>query len=326
MSLPALLALGFAAAWLATGLFLSLARTRGWGKAVRRDGPEGHLRKEGTPTMGGAAFLGAGLVVAAVTLLRGDAGSQPLPGASEGPPGDLLGASSWAVLALIAASAALGLWDDLTSLDRKRRAAAGTDATTGVLARWRILAQSAVALAFSIWAVAAGRELFGVAWLDVLGFAFIVVGTVNAVNFADGLDGLAAGLAGIALLAFWGDPLAAVLLGTVLAFLWFNAHPARVFMGGVGSEALGAALAGLAIVHGDAWRLPLLALVPLLEVVSVIVQVGWFRASGGRRLLKMSPLHHHFELSGWPETRVVVRFWIVAALAVALAVASRAWW
>ena len=78
--------------------------------------------------------------------------------------------------------------------------------------------------------------------------------------------------------------------------------------------------------HGDVWRIPLLAFVPLLEVLSVIVQVGWFRASGGRRLLKMSPLHHHFELSGWPETRVVARFWIVAALTTVLAIASRSWW
>lgn len=326
MSGPALLGLSFAVAWLASGSFLALARTRGWGKVVRRDGPAGHLSKEGTPTMGGVAFLGAGLVVGLASWAFGLWAPTSLPGRLAGVPNDLTGSAGLAVLALIAASAALGLWDDLTSLERKRRAADGEDASTGVLARWRILAQTAVALAFSLWAVSAGRELFGIPWLDALGFTFIVVGTVNAVNFADGLDGLAAGLVAVALLAFWGDPIAAILLGTLLAFLWFNAHPARLFMGGVGSEALGAALAGLAIVHGDVWRIPLLAFVPLLEVLSVIVQVGWFRASGGRRLLKMSPLHHHFELSGWPETRVVARFWIVAALTTALAIASRSWW
>lgn len=326
MSGPALLGIAFAAAWLASGGFLALARTRGWGKSVRRDGPEGHLVKEGTPTMAGAAFLGAGLLVGIVTWALGAWTPTSLPGRTAGPPADLVGSAGFALLALILASAALGLWDDLTSLDRKRRAATGEDASTGVLARWRILAQTGVATAFALWAVLAGRELFGVPWLDVIGLTFIVVGTVNAVNFADGLDGLAAGLVAVPLLAFWGDPLAVILIGTLLAFLWFNAHPARLFMGGVGSEALGAALAGMAIVHGDVWRIPLLALLPLLEVLSVIAQVGWFRATGGQRLFKMSPLHHHFELSGWPETRVVARFWIVAALATVLAIASRSWW
>lgn len=325
MSLPVLLLTSLGAAWLATGAFLSLARTRGWGKAVRRDGPEGHLVKEGTPTMGGAAFLGASLLVGVVTWASGAWSPAPLPGRDAPPPSDLSGAAGAALLALVAASALLGLWDDRTSLARKRRAAEGEDASTGVLARWRILAQGVVGLAFAAWAVSAGREMFGVPWLDVLGFAFVVVGTVNAVNFADGLDGLAAGLAGVALLAFWGDPLAAILIGATLAFLWFNAHPARLFMGGVGSEALGAAIAGIAIVHGDVWRVPIVAFVPLVEVLSVVVQVGYFRATGGKRLLRMSPIHHHFELIGWPETRVVVRFWIVGALAAALAIASRSW-
>jgi len=326
MSLPLLLVSSVAAAWLATGVFLSLARTRGWGKAVRRDGPEGHLVKEGTPTMGGVAFLGAALVVGLATWATGAWSPTPLPGRAGPPPSDLGGAAGLALLALVAASALLGLWDDRASLARKRRSAEGEDASTGVLARWRILAQAIVGLAFAVWAVSAGREMFGVPWLDLLGFAFVVVGTVNAVNFADGLDGLAAGLAAVALLAFWGDPLAVILIGATLAFLWFNAHPARLFMGGVGSEALGAALAGIAIVHGDVWRIPLVALVPLLEVVSVMLQVGWFRASGGRRLFRMTPIHHHFELLGWPETRVVARFWIVGALTAALTVASRAWW
>ncbi len=326
MSAPMLLIVSLAAAWLATGMFLSLARTRGWGKAVRRDGPEGHLVKEGTPTMGGAAFLTTALALGTVSWAVGAWRPLPLPGDAGPVPADLTGAAGAAVLALIAAAAALGLWDDLTSLHRKRRAAEGADASTGVLARWRILAQAAIGLAFALWAVSSGREMFGLAWLDVLGFAFVVVGTINAVNFADGLDGLAAGLVAVALTAFWGDPLAAVLIGALLAFLWFNAHPARMFMGGVGSEALGAALAGLAIVHGDVWRLPIVAAIPLLEVLSVIAQVAFFRATGGRRLLRMSPLHHHFELIGWPETRVVARFWVVGALAAALTVASRAWW
>lgn len=323
MSSWILLAYAAGLAWLATGAFLALARTRGWGKSVRRDGPAGHLGKEGTPTMGGAAFLATSLLLAAAALLTGVPQRLALPGRSDLV--DLGSGGGLALLLVVAASAALGLWDDLASLRRKREPANGDDASTGVLARWRLLAQAIVALGFATWAVGAGHEMFGVPWLDLFGFAFVLMGTVNALNFADGLDGLAAGLAAIALLAFWGDPLAAALIGGLLGFLWFNAHPARLFMGGVGSEALGAAIAGLAIVHGDVWRLPILALVPLVEVLSVIVQVAWFRASGGDRLLRMSPLHHHFELSGWPETRLVMRFWLVAAVAAAVTIASRSW-
>lgn len=314
------------ASWLATGAFLAMARTRGWGKSVRRDGPSGHLVKEGTPTMGGVGFLAAALVLAAAALALGDFGDVRLPGAAGPAPADAVGSGAWALLALVAASGALGLWDDLASLGRGRRLADGEDASTGLLARWRLLGQGAAALAFAGWAVANGRELFGSPWLDVPGMAFVVVGTVNALNMTDGLDGLAGGSAAVMLLAFWGDPFAAALLGSLLGFLWFNAHPARLFMGGVGSEALGAAIAGLAILHGDVWRLPILAFVPMAEVLSVMVQVSWFRATGGRRLLKMSPLHHHFELSGWPETRVVMRFWIVTALLAVATAASRAWW
>lgn len=319
-----LMVVALLAGWLATGAFLVAARTRGWGKSVRASGPASHGTKEGTPTMGGAAFLVSALVVALVALLL------PGEGASAGIPGRALSgtggaATVAALLALIAASGGLGLWDDLAALNRKRRLAEGEDASTGVLARWRLLGQAVVALAFSAWAVSAGHELFGVLALDVVGFAFVITGTVNALNMTDGLDGLAAGTAAILLIAFWGDPVAVVLVGSLLAFLWFNAHPAKLFMGGVGSEALGAALAGLAIVHGDVWRLPLLAIVPLVEVLSVMVQVTYFRATGGRRLLRMSPIHHHFELSGWPETRVVARFWVVSAVAVAVTVWSRGW-
>ncbi|MDR9390873.1 MAG: hypothetical protein RI554_02465 [Trueperaceae bacterium] len=293
----------------ATRGFLTLARTRGWGKVVRRDGPEGHLVKEGTPTLGGVAFLPVALALGVLATL----GLGP-----DRPGGDL--ATAAALLGLVAASAALGAWDDLGALARKARP--GEDAATGVLARWRLLAQTGVGLAFGAWAVQQGHTMVGVPAADVAGFAFVVVGSVNALNFTDGLDGLAAGVTAVVLLAFLHDPFAAALLGALLGFLWFNAHPARLFMGGVGSEALGAALAGLAIVHGDVWRLPLLAAVPVAEVLSVVVQVAAVRLTG-RRVLRMSPLHHHFELLGWEEPKVVTRFVLVTAVAVALAVATR---
>ena len=291
---------------LATGVFVQLAHRLGWGKVIRSDGPESHRPKHGTPTMGGAAFVLVALATAWAI------------GPRDGP---LL-----ALMLLVAASALLGLGDDAVALTRKRAVRRGEDAgtvsaATGLFARWRLLGQFAYALAFAGYAVHLGHGPIGVGWLDLPFLAFVVVGSVNALNFTDGLDGLAAGITVIVLLLFLGNPLAAALLGALLGFLWYNAHPARVFMGGVGSEALGAALAGLAILAGAVWWLPLVVLLPMLEVVSVIVQVVYFRATGGRRLLRMAPFHHHLELSGWPEPRIVLRFWIVTAVLVSLAIA-----
>ena len=184
------------------------------------------------------------------------------------------------------------------------------------------MAQAAYALAFASYAVGAGHGPFGATWIDIPLIAFVIVGSVNALNFTDGLDGLAGGVAAVIVLLFLAQPLAAALLGSLIGFLWYNAHPARVFMGGVGSEALGAAIAGLAILAGALWWLPLIALLPMLEVVSVIAQVLYFRATGGQRLLRMAPFHHHLELSGWPETRVVTRFVLVTAVLVAIAFAN----
>ena len=291
---------------LATGVFVQLAHRRGWGKVVRSDGPESHLVKGGTPTMGGVAFVLVALVLAWTVGPRD--------------------ADLWAVSLLFVASALLGLGDDAVALARKRASHRGEDpndvgGATGLFASWRLLGQGVFALAFGAFAVQTGHGPFGQPWLDVPFLAFVVVGSVNAFNFTDGLDGLAAGVTAIILLLFLGSPLAAALLGALLGFLWYNAHPARLFMGGVGSEALGAAVAGFAILGGAVWWLPFIALLPVLEVVSVIVQVAYFRATGGKRLLRMAPLHHHFELSGWPETRVVLRFWLTTAVLVALAFA-----
>jgi len=281
------------------GSFIQLAKRYGWGKSVRQAGPHTHVVKEGTPTMGGAAFLLAALIG---WLLFGEKGAADV-----------------AVVLLTLAAALLGFYDDLTALRRKRRAAVGEDASTGLLARYRLLVQAGLALAFAIYAVRSGQVLFGPPLLDTLGFALIIVGSINALNFSDGLDGLAAGLAALILLPFIGVSFVGALVGALLGFLWFNAHPARVFMGGVGAEALGAAVAGTAILSGWGWWLPLIALVPVLEVLSVIVQVAYFRATKGKRFFKMSPLHHHFELSGWSETQVVTRFWLLTAVCVALA-------
>ena len=317
------------------GTFIQLAPRYGWGKEIRPEGPD-HQAKAGTPTMGGAAFLLAALLT---WLFFGSPGVDSL-----------------AVALLTLAVAGLGLLDDLTALRKKRLVTSSpeeaspeprrktppvtvtaTDAepseadetedkpkmtldlTTGVLARYRLLVQALAALPFAIYAVRNGQELFGSGLIDTLGFVFIIVGTINALNFSDGLDGLAGGMAALILLPFIGVSFVGALVGALLGFLWFNIFPARVFMGGVGSEALGAAVAGTAILAGWGWWLPLIALVPLLEVVSVMIQVPYFRLTGGKRFFKMTPLHHHFEKSGWPETQVTLRFWLVTAVCVGLA-------
>lgn len=278
------------------GIFIRLGLRWGWGKSIRTDGPESHHSKAGTPTMGGAAFLTA----AAINWFIFGGGRD-----------------GNAVLLLMLAIAILGLTDDILAIRRSR----GRTEAAGLLARWRILFQAAIGLAFALDAVNSGHALTGSGFFDVLIYTFVIVGSINALNFSDGLDGLAAGMMMIMLLAFTGtSPLAAILIGALLGFLWYNGQPARLFMGGAGSEALGAGLAGLAITEGLVWHLPLLALVPVLVVLSVIAQVLYFRATGGRRLLKMSPLHHHFELSGWTQQQVVTRFCIVTAVTTALVV------
>ena len=287
---------------LLVGIFVQLATRYGWGKGIRQDGPRTHLKKEGTPTMGGAAFLVAALVA---WLLLGEPSFDGL-----------------AVVILTFAAALLGLYDDLLALRRKRLAlnqALAYNTTTGLLARYRLLLQGALAFAFSLYAVRGGYTLFDIQVFDLLAFTFIIIGSINALNFSDGLDGLAGGMSALILLPFLSVSFVAALIGSLLGFLWYNGSPARVFMGGVGSEALGAAVAGVAILSGWVWWLPLIALMPVLEVLSVIIQVTYFRLSGGKRFFKMSPLHHHFELSGWSETQVVTRFWLVTAVCVAVA-------
>lgn len=303
------------------------------GQTVRIDGPETHLAKTGTPTMGGALIL---VAVAVATLLWSDLGNRYV----------------WIVLLTTLAFGAIGLWDDYRKLVLK-------DAR-GLGARWKFLWQSVFGLA------AAGAFYFGAtlptetqllvpflkdAALD-LGPLFIVlaylviVGSSNAVNLTDGLDGLAilptvlvAGALGVFAYAAGHARIADYLLiphlpgvgelailcgalvGAGLGFLWFNAYPAQVFMGDVGALALGAALGTLAVAVRQEIVLFIMGGVFVVETVSVMLQVASFKLTG-RRIFRMAPLHHHFELKGWPEPRVIVRFWIITVILVLVGLAS----
>lgn len=280
----------------------------GAGQTVRATGPASHLAKQGTPTMGGAIFL----VPAALVSLWVFRASPTV----------------WALVVFTLGFAALGFWDDYVKVMRRR--------ALGLRAREKLLVQlvwSALFLWFAAqhlgasapWPLPWGGSLAPGGWYYPLGL-LVLVGAVNGVNETDGVDGLAGGTAVVALGFFAlyaaargrlaSSSFALVLAAAVVGYLRYNLHPARIIMGDTGSLALGAALGGLAVVTHAPLLLPVVGGVFVLETLSVIIQVVSFRLTG-RRVFRMSPLHHHFELSGWSEERVVATFW-VAALAFAV--------
>ncbi|WP_027893464.1 phospho-N-acetylmuramoyl-pentapeptide-transferase [Calidithermus chliarophilus] len=270
--------------WFLGGLWIALMRSLRLGKQVRAEGPQSHLAKTGTPSMGGVSFLLAAAVVYG-----------------------LQGGDEYAGLWLLGLGyALLGLADDLAGMMRRP-----------LKAREKLAVQVVMGLVFAVWA--SGQVSYTpYPVLDVALFVLVMIGASNAFNFTDGVDGLLAGVTAVLLLPFQGLVLAQSLLGALLGFLWHNAPKARLFMGDTGSMGLGALVAGLFILEGKLWWLPLAALIPVLEVLSVMIQVTYFRRTG-RRIFKMSPLHHHFELSGWEESKVVFRFVVVTAITTALA-------
>ncbi len=307
------LALAACAVSLAVGRPLpDLLRRLGAGKVVREEGPASHQAKTGTPSMAGLLFSGVTLLLGA-TLIA--------PGHPE----------VWLLLALLVAAAALGLVDDLFSSARFKRDGKRRGLSARVKLGWLLLlAAVPMALAQLVLHLhTTVRVPLGGA-LDLGPFywpfgVLVIVATSNAVNLTDGLDGLAGGTGGIAVLAYavlalaHGQPGVALCLlaldGALIGFLWYNVKPARFFMGDTGSLALGAVLGGAAMLTGDVIVLPVVGAVFVAVTVSVILQVAYFRRTGGKRLFRMAPLHHHFELGGWPETQVVQRFWLAGAIA-----------
>ncbi len=285
--------------WIAVGLFVGYAKRKGLGQRVRTDGPQSHLVKEGLPTMGGVPFS---VIIFIVWLLFAPKSSPTI----------------WAAALMALGMGLVGFIDDV-SLVKSR--ASGSSERGGLKARQKLPLQL---LCAGLFAIVAAREIHatGMGWLDVLLYTLACVASVNAVNYTDGADGLAGGVVLIALLPLMlASPLAAISIAALLGYLWFNARPASIIMGDAGSHALGGILAGVYIAQGWIWVLPIAAIIPVLEILSSSLQILYFRRTGGKRLFKMAPLHHHFELSGWSEGKVVIRFYIVTALATLLA-----WW
>jgi phospho-N-acetylmuramoyl-pentapeptide-transferase len=194
----------------------------------------------------------------------------------------------------------------------------------GLKAREKLPLQILVAGLFG-YVVAGDVALFGVFWLDAIAYTLICIASVNAVNFTDGIDGQCAGVVAIILVPLISSsPLAGITVGALGGYLWFNAKPAQIFMGDAGSHALGGIVAGVFITQGWTWMLPIAAIIPVLEVLSVFIQVSYFqytkRTTGeGKRVFLMTPIHHHFEKLGWAETRVAARFWMITLIGTALA-------
>lgn len=295
------------------GPYIRLLRDLRIGQNIRREGPQSHFAKQGTPTMGGALFLGVVFFLWAtvLVLLPEDQQAAFIPQTIV-PMGALL------------AVGLLGAIDDLVNV------AYGF----GIRGRHKLVWQSIVAVAGALYI----QRHFGVTgiFIPLLGeweigaAAFVIlaavaiVGTSNGVNLTDGLDGLAGGTAVFAFLSFafiaaargfpWLTVFCAAVVGAVLAFLWFNVHPAEVIMGDAGALSLGASLACVALVTGFVVLLPVAGIIFVAVTASVIIQVGSYRIRR-KRIFRMAPLHHHFEAIGWPEEKVTIRFWLIGALA-----------
>ena len=303
------------------------------GKLIRLEGPVSHAIKQGTPTMGGVMFI---VPILLLTLLLNAASLLGL---------NVLGRSVLVPVIVMGAFALLGAVDDWEGIRGPRRG-------LGMRARTKLFIQTgmAIIIAFVLRYLLDAPEMFWPGTQEVISLGVyyipiavvIIVGMSNAVNLTDGLDGLAGLITATAFAAYGGIALLQgqifigrfcfTVVGALFGFLWFNVHPAQLIMGDTGALSLGATLGVIALMTGQWLLLPLIAIIPISENLSVMIQVGYFKLTRrlyqqGRRFFKMAPLHHHFELLGWSETQVVQRFWLVsllfAMLGMALAVIGR---
>lgn len=299
---------------------INLLRQLSIGKGIRIEGPSTHQVKTGTPTMGGLMILIPVLVITSVLNVANVLGYN------------LIGRSILVPMGVMIAFGALGAVDDLIGVKV---------ITTGLLGRYKLLWQLVFALFTALFlhyaldlrsiAIPGIAQRIDIGWLYIPVAMFIIIGTSNAVNLTDGLDGLAGSIAAVTFAAYgviaflqgqiWLVAFVFTVVGALLAFLWYNAHPAELFMGDTGSLAIGATLAVVALMTGQWLLLPVVGFVFMAEAASVILQVGYFKLTGGKRLFKMSPLHHHFELLGWSETHVTQRFWLIGILSAMLGIA-----
>jgi phospho-N-acetylmuramoyl-pentapeptide-transferase len=291
--------------------FIQFLQSRKFGQFVREEGPQTHLIKAGTPTMGGVVML-MGLVAALLVVARPNA-------------------ATFATLLLVTVVAGIGLYDDWQKISKKRPEGLSARYKFGLLMLAVVLADvlaiyyvgvtQTVLVPYFDLSFVLGPGIVGIALFS--GFLLLVIaGTTNAVNLTDGLDGLAAGAGALALLSYTAIAflerqydvaiVCGAMVGAIIGFLWYNSHPADIFMGDTGSLAIGGVLAAAAVLTKTELLLPVIGGLFVVEALSVMIQVAVFKLTG-RRVFKMAPIHHHFEFLGWEENKVVVRFWIVQA-------------
>ncbi|MFP5385437.1 MAG: phospho-N-acetylmuramoyl-pentapeptide-transferase [Bacteriovoracia bacterium] len=311
--------------------FIALMKLRQFGQSIREEGPESHKKKKGTPTFGGVFILGSAMLACALC-------------------GNFVSFPFLIALFVTVSYFFLGGLDDYLKVLKKN--------SKGVSARQKLLWQFSTALIASYvmirWGVTDSKLYFpflkdpvmDIGWFYVPFAAFVIVGSSNALNLTDGLDGLAIGptiisaatlgffayiaghteLANYLFIPYVPDVgellvLVAAIIGAGVGFLWYNAYPAEIFMGDVGSLSLGGCLGTIAVLTKNEFLFVLIGGVFVIEAISVILQVASFKTRG-KRIFKMAPIHHHFELSGWAETKVIVRFWIVSLIFAILALAT----
>jgi len=286
--------------------YIKYLKWRSFGQQIREDGPEAHYAKKDTPTMGGLPLVAISLIAAALFV------------------GQKLTYHFVVFIIIVLAAMVLGMIDDLSKIARR--------VSLGLRAREKLIIQIILAVILVLYILNySGIEvktrfpMLGVVDSQVLFVVLgvlVMVGTINAVNLTDGLDGLASGLCALGFLAYmvicykneqFDLAIASfALCCACVAFLWYNAYPAKIFMGDTGSLALGAALATLALLSRTEFLLFIIGGIFVAETLSVILQIVYFKLTGGKRLFKMAPLHHHFEKKGWHEVEVTIRFWIIS--------------
>lgn len=317
----ALLSFCVAFAW--AGPFLNWLREQGLGKKIRADGPQRHFAKAGTPTMGGLLVV---ISVLSVTIVLNFLNLLGM---------NAIGRSILLPMGVMAGMTVLGLVDDLANVRGKGKG--GTGLAARYKAFWQLIIAIIAAIGLHFFLGLESVAIPGVPQKIRIGLwylpvaVFIIVATSNAVNITDGLDGLAGGTLIIAFLSYaviaylqeqvYLVAFCLTVVGGLLAFLWYNCHPAQMIMGDTGALALGGTLATVALMTGQWLLLPVVGVVFVMETVSDLIQIFYFRRTKGKRLFRMAPLHHHFELGGWSEVQVTLRFWIIGILGGMLGVA-----
>ena len=312
-------AIAFAVSMLVTARMIPLLKQKQFGQFIREEGPEAHLSKAGTPTMGGIAFI-LGITVAMIVsmFMKGSMTTEKI-----------------AILLSMYAFGAIGFIDDFNKIAKKQN--------EGLTPKQKLALQLVFGLALAIFMmVKEGTTMLIPFWGKTVDFGilyipfvvFIAVAMANAVNLTDGLDGLASSTSSIVACTFaivgmtvhgGNEPMAVAgqaVFGALIGFLLYNHYPAKIFMGDTGSMALGGVLSAMAIVGHVEWLLPIAGLIYVLEALSVIIQVTYFKKTGGKRVFRMAPIHHHFELGGWHETKVVRVFCIFTFICCVIAFLS----